>query len=294
MACSTVDGPGWQLGRRNEARASDVREGSRHRAWMEHPTPKGNRCTRDGDGYGDAIFGIASPSGPRRDHLQYNTHGIQDDCLLSSTWILGECQDGHTMRSVARRPRPGWLHIAFADLPMRDAHKLSGRLVRVHKVVGVGAILVLRKTADRGWGLRLAIGKSPSTHMFDMSLVGVLTARVCGCAGAPRLGACVSSKGLPTGRYCCCTISARPAFRPVLTCKAFFPRSRSLTRSPGSRLDWIYLHLIRFIIVESNRQDGPSHWSRWHDRDGPYPGRSHECAFRPAQRRGARERLPRR
>lgn len=32
MACSAVDGPGWQLGRRNEARASDVREGSRHRA----------------------------------------------------------------------------------------------------------------------------------------------------------------------------------------------------------------------------------------------------------------------
>lgn len=89
------------------------------------------------------------------------------------------------MRSVARRPRPGWLHIAFADLPMRYAHKLSGRLVRVHKVVGVGAILVLRKTADRGWGLRLAIGKPPSTHMFDMSLVGVLTACVCGCAGAP-------------------------------------------------------------------------------------------------------------
>lgn len=80
MACSTVDGPGWQLGRRNEARASDVREGSRHRAWMEHPIPKGNRCTRDGDGDGDAIFGIASPSGPRRGHLQYNTHGIQDDC----------------------------------------------------------------------------------------------------------------------------------------------------------------------------------------------------------------------
>lgn len=88
------------------------------------------------------------------------------------------------MRSVARRPRPGWLHIAFADLPMRYAHKLPGRLVREHKVVGVGAILVLRKTADRGWGLRLAIGKWPSTHMFDMSLVGVLTARVCGCAGA--------------------------------------------------------------------------------------------------------------
>lgn len=73
MACSTVDGPGWQLGRRNEAWASDVREGSRHRAWMEHPTPKGNRCTRDGDGDGDAIFGIASPSGPRRGHLQYCT-----------------------------------------------------------------------------------------------------------------------------------------------------------------------------------------------------------------------------
>ena len=36
---------------------------------------------------------------------------------------------------------------------MRYAHKLPGRLVRERKVVGVGAILVLRKTADRGWGV---------------------------------------------------------------------------------------------------------------------------------------------